>query len=197
MTRWTVAAVLALIAVSAAGAQQPVVPNIVMEDQFERTHSVADHRGDVVVLIYGDRASASANKALGERLHVTFHPTARGQPPAQARRAPVRPVPGQAVNARAPDVLTIPVASIGPVPALVRKLLRGQMRSASPEVPVWLDFGDAMKKGFGMKAGVPNVVVLDTAGRFRFATAGVPTLEGIERVVAVIEGLRREASPAR
>jgi hypothetical protein len=40
---------------------------------------------------------------------------------------------------------------------------------------------------------VPNVVVLDALGRYRYAAAGTPTQEGTQRLVNVIEGLRREA----
>jgi hypothetical protein len=178
--------------------QTAVIPEIVMEDQFEQSRNVKQHRGDVVVLIYGDRKSADANKVLGEQVHVHFHPTAKGQPPAQARRAPVTPVPGAPADARSPDVLAIPVACVGKVPELVRKIIRGQIRSGSPEVAVWLDFGDVMKTTFPFKASVPNVVVLDTLGRYRYAAAGTPTPEGKARLLGVIETLRLEAvTPAR
>ncbi len=189
-------AVLAcLILASALRAQTPriVVPDVMMEDQFEKAHDVTHHRGSVVVLIYGDRASANANRALGEQLHIAFHPTAKGQPPARARLAPVTPIAGTAMN---PDVLAVPVACIGKVPGLVRRLIRSQMKSGSPEVPVWLDFEDTMKTQFAFKAGVPNVVVLDAQGRYRYAAAGVPTREGMEKLVGAIEGYRREAVAA-
>ena len=45
-----------------------------MQDQFEQTHDVAQHRGDIVVLIYGDRKSAE-EKAAG---HVVL-PAAMGR----------------------------------------------------------------------------------------------------------------------
>ena len=79
---------------------------------------------------------------------------------------------------------------------LVRRLIRSQIKGGAPEVPVWLDFEDVMKTQFAFKAGVPNVVVLDTQGRYRFAAAGVPTREGMEKLVQVIEGYRREAVAA-
>src|SRR5690606_29456859 len=137
------------------------VPNIVLEDQFERSQDVRSYRGNVLVLIYGDRKSADANKKLGESIHVHFHPTSRGLPPAQARQAPVVPIPTVPGGGRSPDVLAIPVACIGKVPTLVQRIIRGQIRNGSPEVPVWLDFADLMKTQFAFKPGVPNVVVLD------------------------------------
>jgi hypothetical protein len=171
----------------------PPKPDIVMEDQFQHAHRSAEHRGDILVLIYGDRQSAKANRALGEWLHVEFHPAAKGQPPAQAQRAPVRPLP-DAVGLRAPDVRAVPVACVGPVPALVRKIIRGQVRAGSADVPVWLDFTDQMKQLFGLKPGVPNVVVLDAAGHFRHSAAGELTAAQRTALVQAIEMLRREAA---
>ena len=159
-----------------------VVPDVAMEDQFEKAHDVKHHRGSVIVLIYGDRASANANRALGEQLHVAFHPTAKGQPPSKARIAPVTPIAGAAMS---PDVLAVPVACIGKVPALVRRLIRGQMKSGSPEVPVWLDFEDTMKTQFSFKSGVPNVVVLDAQGRYHYAAAWGRTKKEAEQKAAM------------
>jgi hypothetical protein len=193
----TVALMVVLLIAPALRAQQAsppvVIPVLAMEDQFEKPHDVRDHRGDVVVLIYGDRKSADANKALGELLHVTFHPTAKGLPPAQARKAPVQPLPGLPAGTRSPDVLAIPVACVGKVPMLVRALIRSQIRSGSPDVPVWLDFADLMKTQFPFRPEVPNVVVLDVQGHYRYAAGGTPTKEGTQRLVNAIEALRKEA----
>ena len=102
------------------------------------------------------------------------------------------PIPGAGQGTRSPDVLAVPVACIGKVPALVQKLIRTQVRNGSPDVPVWLDFADVMRTLFPFKPGVPNVAVLDAQGRYRFAAAGQPTPEGTARLLGVIEGLRRE-----
>jgi hypothetical protein len=185
-----------VVLVSAVLAQEParvVVPAVVMEDQFDKVHDVTQHRGHVVVLIYGDRQSADANKTLGEHLHVHFHPAAKGLPPAQARKAPVRPVPGAPEGMRSPDVLAIPIACVGQVPALVKGIIKGQFRRGSPDVAVWLDFQDLMKAQFLFKPGVPNVVVLDTQGRYRYAAAGQPTPQGLDQLFAMIEQMRQEA----
>jgi hypothetical protein len=176
-------------------AQTPpsVVPVVAMEDQFEQPHNVTAHRGDVVVLIYGDRRSADTNRALGELMHVSFHPSAKGQTAAQARRAPVRPIADQPAGTRTPDVVGVPVACIGKVPQFVRRIIRTQIKNGSPEVPVWLDFEDTMKLGFGFSPGVPNVAVLDAQGRLRYTAAGMATQQEIQRLLGVVEALRREA----
>jgi hypothetical protein len=170
----------------------PRMPRVVMEDQFGRPQDVAVYRGHVVVLIFGDRNSADANKKLGEWLHVQFHPGAQGLSPLKARRVPVRPLPGQAPGRPSPDVLAIPVACVGKVPGLVQTVIKAQLCRASPDVPVWVDFQGTMKKQFGLVPEVPNVAVLDTAGRLRYAGSGRLTNEQLEQLLAAIEGLRKE-----
>ncbi|MFQ3592553.1 MAG: hypothetical protein SNJ82_05100 [Gemmataceae bacterium] len=179
--------------VVAQEAGKAVVPTVSLEDQFERLNDLKAYRGSVVALIYGDRESAQANQQLGELIHTRFHPTAKGKSPTEARRQPVIPVSGAAKDAKHPEVYAIPVACIGKVPNLVAKVIRNQIRKGSPEVPVWLDFGETMKSQFPFKPGVPNVVVIDAQGRYRFAAAGQPTTEGTERLLGIIEALRKEA----
>jgi len=184
---------LLVVCVAAQEAGQAVVPVVTLEDQFERLNDLKSYRGSVAVLIYGDKASAQANQQLGELIHTRFHPTAKGKPPGEARRQPVIPVQGAAKDAKHPEVVAIPVACIGKVPNLVAAVIRNQIRKSSPEVPVWLDFGETMKSQFPFKPGVPNVVVIDCQGRYRYAAAGQPTTEGTERLIGIIEALRKEA----
>lgn len=193
----TAAVALVTLGVAAAQESRVVVPAVVLEDQFEQVHDVKRLRGDVVVLIYGDKASADANRGLGERLHVHYHPSAQGLDPAQARQAPVTPVPGVAAGTRSPDVKAIPVACVGKVPPLIQKLIRAQIRKGAPNVPVLLDFHDLMKGQFPFKPDVPNAVVLDGHGRYRYAAAGTPTAEGWKQLVAVIDRLRKEAAEGK
>jgi hypothetical protein len=179
-------------------ARQPTDLNgLTIEDQFERPQTVPGHRGAVLVLLYGDRAGADANKYLGEQLHLVFHPSARGQAPAQARQAPVIPVSGLPAGARSPDVHIVPAASLGSVPAVLRGIIRGQFRNVSPDVPVWLDWQDVLKHSFGLAPGVPNVLVIDTQGRLRYTLSGALDQPTFDQLTAAIEGLRREAGTGR
>lgn len=187
--------VLALTTGSLHSQGQAIIPVVSLKDQFDQPHDVKDHRGDVVVLIYGDKASATANKKLGELIHVTFHPTAKSKPPAEARKAPVMPIPGAMV--RSPDVLAIPIACVGKVPGVVQAAIRWQIRRAAPDAPLWLDFADVLKSQVPFEAGVPNVVVLDVQGRYRYAAAGDPSPDGTRQLLGIIEGLRREAVASR
>jgi hypothetical protein len=202
--RTTIRAAVLVSGLVAAGAsaQQPAMPAkaadpqpvaLVLENQFDQKADLADHRGAVVVLVYGDRKGTDACRALGERLHVYWHPSAQGQPPAKAQAAPVVGLDGLQPGQAAPDVRVIPVACCGKVPGPVRGVIRGQVAKGSPEVPVWLDFADAMKAAFGLAAGEPNVVVFDAAGRLRMKVTGTPDPAALERLVKAVQGLRYEA----
>ena len=197
---FAIATLFVLMAVSAATAQQPVqmqaAPQpvaLVMEDQFERKADLADLRGNVAILVYGDQKATDTSRKVGESLHTCWHPDAKGQPPAKARVAPVAPLtdlkPGQA----SPNVVVVPVACCGKVPGFVRGTIRGEIAKGSPDVVVWLDFADQMKTTFGLTAGEPNLVVFDGNGRLRFKCNGTPDQPTMDRLVKVVQGLRYEA----
>jgi len=162
---------------------QPVM--LAMENQFEKKVDLADHRGSVVILVYGDRKGTDACRKLGEQLHVAWHPDAAGLPAAKAQAAAV--VPG------GPDVKVIPVACCGKVPGPVRSVIAKQIAKGSPDVAVWMDYGDTMKTAFTLTAGEPNVVVFDSAGRLRMKINGTPDQPALDKLMKNVQGLRAEA----
>jgi len=170
------------------------VVDLILEDQFSRRQDLAANRGDVVVLVYGDRRANEACREYGEKLQTLFHPTAAGLQPAKARLAPVVPLLGVPAANRSPDAVIIPVAVAGSVPNLVKDLIRTQIKKASPDVPVWLDFTGKMEKDFDLKSGQVNVAVFDSMGRFRFKVNGTLDKETGERLLQVIQNLRAEAA---
>jgi hypothetical protein len=94
-----------------------------------------------------------------------------------------------------PDVRIIAVACVGPLPlpSLTLGAVRSRFRGDWPDVPVWLDFDDRVKKQFGFTPGVPNVAVVDSFGRLRCLATGPLTAEQYDRLGAIVEALRREA----
>jgi hypothetical protein len=171
---------------------QPV--SLALENQFDQKVRLEDYRGGIVILVYGDRKGTEACRGLGETLHVCWHPDAKGQPPAVAQAAAVAPVPGLAAGQVSPDVRVIPVACCGKVPGPIREVIRSQIAKGSPEVPVWLDFGNVMKTTFGLTAGEPNIVVFDIAGRLRMKINGTLDQPAMDRLVNAVQRLRYEAA---
>ncbi len=172
-------------------AAKPV--NLEFGDQFGNSPDLASQRGKVVVLVYGDRKGTDACKQLGERLHTSFHPTARGLKPADAQTQPVIALPNLKPGQVSPEVLVMPVACCGKVPGLVQTVIRNQIKSASPEVPVWLDFANTMTTAFGMTTGETNVVVFDTQGRYRVGYRGTMSQTQLQEMVQQIQNYRAEA----
>ena len=146
------------------------------------------------VLVYGDRKGMDSCKELGAKLHVVFHPTAAGQTPELARKAPVVALEGLAAGMRSPDALVLPVAAAGNIPGVIKDLIRSQVKKASPEVPVWLDFTGVMEKQFGMRAGEPNIVVFDGTGRLRLKVNGAPDQATTDKLLQTVQNLRAEAA---
>lgn len=190
---WVFAMALFALSIGAAAFAQQPTP-LVMENQFAKKTDLADHRGCVVILVYGDRKGTEACKKLGEQLHVAWHPGAAGQPPAKAHKAPVAPLAGLPLGKSSPDVKVIPVACCGKVPTPVRSFIRSQVAKGSPVVPVWLDFTNAMKTYFALKAGVPNVVIFDSAGRLRWKFNGAPDRAALDQLMKTVQELRYEAA---
>jgi hypothetical protein len=172
--------------------KEPPRPELTLPDQHERQHDLAKMRGDVVVLLYGDREGARQNQEIGERLHVEFHPTAKGLTGVKASQAPVAPLADLPQGKRSPDVKVIPVACVGKVPNVVRNVIRNQVKKAT-ETLVWLDFEDRMKDTFGLTAGEPNLVVIDAEGKLRFRATGKLDEKSYARLTEVIGVLRKEA----
>lgn len=196
MTRTlTTLAVLALTGTALAqqpGAGKPVP--LKFEDQFERENALADLRGRVVILVYGDRKGTEASRELGEKLHVLFHPTAAGQPPAKARVAPVAPLAGVPAGKPSPDVVIQAVACTGKVPSPVRALIRTGLKRDAADTPVWLDFGTVMADTFGLRDGEPNLVLFDAHGRLRLKVNGTPDRATFDKLLQTAQNLRAEAA---
>jgi len=189
----------AALAEHAAAEERPanLVPvSLVMEDQFQNRCETAALRGDVVVLVYAGRRGAEAAVELGRRLHTYYHPAAAGADPGGWSNQPVIGVAGWPAGMPVPDVRVIPVACVPEVPRMLRGLARSQLRKGSPVLPVWLDFDDAMRQGFGIVPDEPNVLLLDTAGVARGVVAGTPDQATYAQLVTAIDRLRAQAIPA-
>lgn len=188
---------LSLLAVaSSTSMAEELVVNLAMEDQFGNRCATAALRGHVVVLVYAGRHGAEASVELGRKLHTHYHPSATGIDPAERAKQPVIGIAGWPAGVPVPDVHVIPVACVPEVPKMLRGLVRSQIRKGSPHLPVWLDYEDAMRKGFGIVPDEPNVLLLDTAGIARGVTVGQPDPAIYAQILASIDGLRAQGLPA-
>ncbi|WP_020471086.1 thioredoxin domain-containing protein [Zavarzinella formosa] len=182
---------ICVLAGTAFGEAPPPPVKLAMLDQFDQKHDLRDFRGDVVILLYGDRKATDANKELGEKLHIHYHPTAKTMKPADAHKAPVLPLEG---SAKSPNVHVIPVACTGPVPELVMSFVKREVKKASPDMPLWFDTANTMKDVYGLREGEPNLIVVDAEGRMRFRVLGEADAKTKARLIEVVDYLRTEAA---
>jgi hypothetical protein len=196
MNRLMWAGCLAFAAFAPLHAQPPAARpvELVLEDQFERKADLASLRGHVVILVFGDRKGTDACRALGEQLHVCWHPAAKGLPPAKAQSAAVVPLDGLKPGQASPNVFVVPVACCGKVPPAIRHKIVKEVAKGSPDVVVWLDFQNAMKGTFGLAAGETNVAVIDAGGVARVKFNGVLDQPTMDRLVRTVQALRYEAA---
>lgn len=178
-------------------AAEPQKVDLSFEDQFEQKNSVADHKGRVLILVYGDRNGIDACRQLGAKLHVMFHPTAEGKSPKEAKAAPVVPLTGVPPGTPSPEVAVVPVACCGSAPAPIRAIIRSSLKKDAADVPVWLDFGNTMADTFGMRDGEANFVIVDAQGRLRLKVNGTPDQATWQKVLQTAQNLRAEAAGLR
>jgi hypothetical protein len=171
------------------------VVNVALEDQFRTRRETGQLLGDVVVLVFAERKGAEAAHDLGKKLHVRFHPMAATASDAEWTKQPVTGLPGWPVEVRVPDVHAIPVACLAEVPRAMHPVVRARIRKESPQLPVWLDFGDTMDQQFGVVKGVPSVAILDTRGRVYGVQVGPFDDRTIEELAATIDQVRLAARP--
>lgn len=171
------------------------VVNIALEDQFRTRRETGALLGDVVVLVFAERKGAEAAHDLGKKLHVRFHPTAASASDAEWTKQPVTGLPGWPAEIRVPDVHAIPVACLAEVPKAMHPVVRARIRKESPQLPVWLDFGDTMDQQFGVVKGVPSVAILDSRGRVYGVQVGPFNDRAIEELAATIDEVRLAARP--
>lgn len=194
MTRVLSLTTVLLLAATGFAADPPKVSDLALEDQFEAKNSVADYKGKVLILVYGDRDGIEASRELGTKLHVLFHPSADGKTPKEAKVAPVAPLEGVEKGKASPDVAVVPVACSGKVPGLVQGAIRTALKKDAADTAVWLDFGTTMKDKFGLTAKEPNLVVIDAQGRLRLKVNGTPDRETLQKVLQTAQNLRAEAA---
>ncbi len=180
---------------SARGETGGRVVNIALEDQFRTRRETGALLGDVVVLVFAERKGAEAAHDLGRKLHIRFHPTAATASDAEWTNQPVTGLPGWPAEVRVPNVHAIPVACLAEVPKPMHAVVRARIRKESPQLPVWLDFGDTMDQQFGLVKGVPSVAILDTRGRVYGVQVGPFDDRIVEELAATIDQVRLAARP--
>jgi hypothetical protein len=179
---------------TAVMAADPGPVKMAFEDQFGKVSTVAGQQGKVLVLVYGDNAAVKDCRVIGEAIHLAFHPTAKGLDPVKAKQQPVLAMDNLPAGKAATPVMVQAVACCGKMPKVVKPVFLDQMKKASPEIPVWLDFEQTLTTQIGMTTGQANVAIFDVESRFRKVVNGVTTAKQQQEIIDTIQSLRVEAA---
>ena len=168
-------AVLVLACAPGVVSHPAVMPPLTFEDQDGRKLALADLRGRVAILVYGDRRGLEQHVAWGKRLDGDL----RARTEYRAHDAPVtRPVQ------------IVAVAQMGGIPDAFRPMLRALLRGhVEAGYSLWLDWDDRMSALFGSRAAVSTVVVVDRAGAVRLVVSGPAEGAPYQAVARLLEHL--------
>jgi hypothetical protein len=165
--------ILSAVAVSAASPSKigTPAPDLVLRDQYEKEFRVSASRGEILLLVCGDRTGSDFTGNYTEAVRNRFE--SNGSLPLRI----------------------IPVANLSAVPsflqAMVKKRFTGTNQSGQPKLAILLDWEGDLERLFGFTEEMANVYLIDRAGTLQFVGAGKGTeaetkelLNAIARLVA-------------
>jgi hypothetical protein len=175
-------------------AEPPPKASISLDDQFEHKRDVAEFRGDVVIILYGDREGTDTNKLLAERINAFLHPPiSKGRISARAAPPAILPVDSKQKGPLF-EVRIVPVMCVGKSTDVIKNYTRQRVRKESPDAMVLIDFENKIKEEYGLKAGETNMLLIDAAGRLRMKINGDLDPGTYKKVLRAIDILRHEAA---
>jgi hypothetical protein len=157
----------------AAAQVQPAshTADLVLQTQYDSVVSLQAMRGNVVVLVYGDRE--------GSTYMSSYVKAVRERWPAGGADA----------------VRLVEAADLRGVPGVMKGYAKGRFRqptsSGSRRVPVVLDWRGDIARRFGATGKLANAYVLDGDGIFRWTDAGTGTPEQVAAFLAAVEAARK------
>jgi predicted transcriptional regulator len=157
--RSTIAIALCLLLASTVSAQTPVnatAPDFTLQDQFERTVSLRQDAGRIVVLIASDKEGSTQNPAWIKAIRARY---------------------GDRIGIRG-------IADVSSVPFFLKGKVRSDFRKDADSI--LLDWKGEVFRSYGFVKGVSNVVVIDRRSVIRYLHAGSAesaALDGVFRAL--------------
>jgi hypothetical protein len=142
-------------ALQGAGKIGSPAPDLVLKDQFDKEFRVSASRGQVLVLVCGDREGSNYTGAWTEAVTKKFE---------RSGSLPLR---------------IVPIANLSGVPSFlqsfVKKRFVGPDPATQPRLPILLDWEGDLERLYGFAEGLANVYLIDRAGTLQFSGSGKGT----------------------
>jgi hypothetical protein len=144
-----------------------LAPDFSIADQYDHPVKLSTFRGAPVLLVDGDRKGSDYMNPwiIGVRGALS-----------------------------AAGVKVIEIASLNAVPSFMRSWVKGRFQGKDENgtlfAPVVLDWDGKIAKGYGFKADLTNVYLIDAGGRLQYSAAGKGTPEETESLAQAIAKLQ-------
>ena len=128
-----------------------LAPDFWLKDQWEEFFKLSNLRGQVVLLVYGDRGGAQFNGNWAKAVREKYN---------------------SGGNER---VKIVPIANLSAVPRPFRGYAKGKFQVVNEGTrarPVLLDWEGGVAKLYGFQEGVSNVYLINRDGVLRYKTSG-------------------------
>jgi predicted transcriptional regulator len=154
--------VVILLAGIAEGGEAPInarALEFTLQDQYEKTVSLRQYEGQVVVLIASDKEGSSQNAVWTKTIREKY----------------------------ADHVVVQGLADVSSVPFFLKGKIRNDFKKDGDSI--LLDWKGEVFKAYGLKKGVSNVILIDKDGRVRHWSAGKASPEAVQELFKKIDAL--------
>jgi len=151
--------ILQLSSVSAQNAVGEKAPEFTLQDQYEKTVSLKQYEGRIVVLIASDKEGKAQNAAWTKAVKDKY----------------------------TDQVVVQGIADVSSVPFFLKGKIRSDFKK-DPD-SILLDWKGEVFKAYGLTKGVSNVILIDKDGMIRHRTSGSASPEVVQELFKKIEVL--------
>jgi peroxiredoxin len=135
-------------------------PEFTLKDQHDKTFSLRQCEGHIVVLIASDKEGSSQNAAWTKAIKDNY----------------------------ADRVVIQGIADVSSVPFFLKGKIRNDFKKDGESI--LLDWKGEVFKAYGLTKGVSNVILIDKDGMIRYRTSGPASPEGVQELCKKIDALK-------
>jgi peroxiredoxin len=162
MRRILLIVILFTVQLAGARAENAVGGNaseFTLQDQYEKTVSLRQYAGHIVVLIASDKEGSTQNPAWTKAIKDKY----------------------------ADRVIVQGIADVSSVPFFLKGKIRNDFKKDGESV--LMDWKGEVFKAYGMTKGVSNIILIDKGGMIRHRASGAATPDAVQELIKKIDAL--------
>ena len=162
MKRFLMTVMIFLVPFALAYAENAIgekAPEFTLQDQYEKTVSLKQYEGSIIVLIASDKEGREQNTAWKKAVREKY---------------------GDSVAVQG-------LADVSSVPFFLKGSVRSDFKKDAESI--LLDWKGEVFKAYGLTKGVSNVILIDKEGTVRHRTSGQASSEAVQELFKKIDNL--------